>query len=183
MRHCTMTTFWSSVRFPSRLAPWLAAAAFAGLTAAGALAAGPLVAVHPRGLGAMLEIPSSWQVSRPSPGDAFAAASVAGDAHLVIAIGLNAGSFKEFVAAETAGARRYYRSQDPDATVAGHLVSLPAGRALEITALLHNGLAVTLFDFQHNDRVYHFSYYTDQSQTAMNQPVFERSARSIRFST
>jgi hypothetical protein len=177
MRHCT------TIRFPSRFLPWLAAAAFAGFTAAGALAAGPLVAVHPRGIGATVKIPSSWKVSPPGPGDAFDAASIATDAHLVITVGLNAGSFKGFVASETAGARKYYRSQDPHAAVAGHIVSLPAGHALEITVLLRDGLVVSLFDFQHDDRVYHFIYYTDQSQAATNRPEFEQSARSIRFAT
>jgi hypothetical protein len=171
------------IRFQSRRLPLLAAAAFAALTAPGALAAGPLVAVHPRGIGATLKIPSSWKVASPSRGDAFEAASTATDAHLVITLGLNAGSFKGFVASETAGARKYYRSQDPHATVAGRIVSLPAGHALEITALLRDGLAVSLFDFQHDDRVYHFTYYTDQSQVPTNRPAFEQSARSIRFSS
>jgi hypothetical protein len=168
-----------------RVVFWLAAAALAGIAVASAPAATPLVSVHPLHLPLSLNLPSGWHVTTLAPGTRFDAEAPGDSARLAVTTGLYPGTFRAFAAAETAAARKYYRSQDPKASLKAHTVTLRSGPALEIDVSLQHGspLAISLFSILHDNVSYHFTYSTSQSEAASDQAGFESSARSIAFTT
>ena len=139
------------------------------------------VIVHPARLPLSLTLPSSWQVTKAAAGTRFDATD--GAAYLVVTTGLFPGTFREFVATETAAARAHYRSQDPKASVVARTVPLSSGPALEIRVTLTHGfpLAIDLISLLHDAVTYHFTYYTSQALIGAELLIFGRSARSIVF--
>ena len=155
-----------------RLVPAIALASFGGAAVAIAPAAAPLVTVHPTHLPLSLGLPSGWQVTALTDGARFDAAATDGSARLAVTTGLYPGAFAAFAASETASARRFYRSQDPGASLTTHTVALRSGPALEIDVRLQHGspLAISLFSILHDSVSYPFTSSTSQSTRWQSGP-------------
>jgi hypothetical protein len=87
-------------------------------------------------------------------------------------------------------ARGYYRKLDPTAVVHSRELNLPAGRVLEIVTRVRvpqgaGGRLVTLsvraYDFLHNGVGVEFQCTSPVARNRVNQPLFDKLARTIHF--
>jgi hypothetical protein len=135
-----------------------------------------------------LGLPDSW-MNDPGTGRAsFFSKSLDGSANVELDVSAYPGSFAALTSALYTSARQTYLAQDPKARIRSRAVALPGGRAFEvITTLVRRSgsrwypLSVKSYSFMRGGKVYQFVYMTLTPRIGTYFPVFERSARSIRF--
>jgi hypothetical protein len=144
--------------------------------------------VHPAGLPFRLTLPAGWTPTGASGVSRFSAAGPSG-AQLAVTKG---GSFPmslpfaTFVSIETASAKKAYRAEDSHAVVTARRVRLPSGPAVRISVTVNHGgaaIAIDLYSLLHKGVTYHFTYFTSRSQLASAADGFNRSARSIHWTS
>ena len=111
------------------------------------------------------------------------------DGFTYVAIGSNAyprEPFDQFAARTAAAGRQFYLSLYPKASYRWRVVTLPAGRAVELIVRIpaepsRAAEAIHAFDFMSGDRSYSFTFATHPAKIGAYLPIFQRAARSIRF--
>jgi hypothetical protein len=161
---------------------------FAGATASVGRAAEDWTTFYPVHQPVALDLPASWTNEPPPSWARFYSRSPDGLASAELDVATFSGSAGEFAAAAYWSARQTYLAQDPKASIRSRAVSLPGGRAFEvITRLVRRRgqhaypLSVKVFSFLRAHTVYQFIYITRTAKVGAYFPVFDRSARSIRF--
>ena len=86
------------------------------------------------------------------------------------------------------GMAQVYLAQDPNASIRSRRVAFSAGHGFEvITTLVRRAgsrsypLSILSYVFLHGGDSYEFVYYTSTPRAGLYFPVFNESARSIRF--
>jgi hypothetical protein len=159
-----------------------------GTTARGGSAADGWTALYPLHQPLSLSLPTTWTNSEPPAGTRFYAQSPTADANVELYVGAFPGRAATFTSTMFRRAREVYLAQDPNATIRSRTLTLPAGRAIEvITRLVRSSgsrsypLSVQSYAFLHEGIVYEFVYLTLTPKVGTYVPIFEKSARSIRF--
>lgn len=144
--------------------------------------------LYPVGQPVSLSLPSSWQNTQPPQGESFYSFSPDSYANVQLTVSTYAGAAASFSSDLYKRARQVYLAQDPKATIRSRTVALPAGHAFEvITRVVRRvgsrsyPLSVQSYAFLHRGKVFEFVYLTYTPRVGVYFPLFDRSARSIRF--
>jgi hypothetical protein len=145
---------------------------------------------HPLHQPVTLTLPSSWSTSPPGRGTEFYAESPADGANVSLWVSPFPTRAHDFVAYESPRTVQYYRTQARKAKVQAQTVQLPAGQAVEVIATFSRKTgghvyAIVVHDYAllHGGQIYEFAYWGAQSRSAVDLPVADRSAQSIRFTS
>jgi hypothetical protein len=135
-----------------------------------------------------LSLPISWANEPPPTGASVFSRSPDTSSSVELDVSAYSGTPAEFTAAAYRAARQTYLAQDPKARIRSQTVALPAGRVFEVTARLVRRagsrtypLSVIVYTFLRGGKLYQFVYITLTPKVGTYVPIFERSARSIRF--
>jgi hypothetical protein len=132
-----------------------------------------------------LEVPADWTTYQRQAN--FKLIAGTRDGSTWVGIDFNAyppEPFARFTTGVAEGGRQWYLSRHPEASFRWRTVALPAARGVELivrTMDKRHPEAVHAFDLQHARRAYSFTYSTTAAKIGNSLPVFQRSARSIRF--
>jgi hypothetical protein len=134
-----------------------------------------------------LELPPTWRLETLRQGVVLLAQDDETGASMYVYADPAPASAKWF-ATDRAGAAREYRALDPKASVRFRMTKLPVGTTLEVIAELTaeqgsppEPLSVRDYDVFHGGVGYIVVYQGPPKEDAVDLPVFERSAQTIRF--
>jgi hypothetical protein len=135
-----------------------------------------------------IALPSSWQTLDPLGGDSLNAGNGQTGTYVQVFVFPNIGSQARFFGGLQNQARQTYLQQDPHAVIRSRMVTMPAGRSLEIIAQLTRivgsrslPLWIQNYNFVYAGVGYDVEYQGPPSQDSVNLPIFTQSAQSIRF--
>jgi hypothetical protein len=145
---------------------------------------------HPAHQPVTLALPTTWAMEAPPQGIRFYAL-FGKDAYVELAVSTYKGEASDFVATESTSVRKAYLKQDPKATLRSRTIALPAGKAFEVIARLavkakgapSQALSIYDYSFLNRGHVYEFLYAVETAKTGSYTSTFDRSVRSIRFTS
>jgi hypothetical protein len=143
---------------------------------------------YPRHYPVTVQLPDTWQTSTPEAQSAFLAYAPTRYAAVDLAVGTYVASWTSFIKQEYKLSRNVYLQLDPNAQLHSRTVSLPGGRAYELIATFteHSGGRaypehIVHYDFLVDGHQYDFRYTCGSKTVGTYGPLFDASARSIRF--
>lgn len=136
-------------------------------------------------------LPEAWSVGALPSGAAFYATNSQTGGSLTVYANANQPATESAYLAHVAKeARQTYLVTDPKAVVRSHSVRLPAGRVLDVVAQLTERVGSHTYRLRdesynvlHDGIGYSFVYQSLISAGAVDLPVFQRSAQTIRFTS